>query len=720
MTKPGRRLAAAAALFLLGWIVVPFWSLATLRSVNVQDDIYTSDLLNDRLPARAFVGRSLREGEAPWWMPGIYTGLPALAAVEVAVLYPSNLLLFGAFDPYTAIAWAQLLPLFIAGFGAFLLAREYRLPPEAALLVAGSFSLCGFFVCHLRQLNMVDAACWIPLLYFLVERRLRGAPRPGLAALAAVWALQLLAGHPQISYVTALGVGVLLVVRWRQLDRERQPAAGALAWPIRLLGDPALREVALGVGVGTLVAAAQLLPGLELSRLSHRGGGFSLEEAARYPAPPRSFWTFFLPYVNGDPGRDSYRLPGIFWEQYGYLGLAPALLALFALVAGWRNGKVRLFGAMSLLSYLLVLGPATPLLRLAHAWFPGMAYFRFPTRFLVLVDLGLALLAGFGLAIVLARVRSQRLRAAIAAAVLVVTAIDLWVHQMRQVPLVDRSAWTSPIPTADWLRERVAAPDGPWRYYSLDSTVVHTATFHEAGGWSGDLSPYLRLRSLLQPSFNLLHGFDSPDGYVNLAPRYYEAVWGSDKEPGLVRPSGAAGDDGWRLDPAVALLLRMFNVRYVIAAYPVVSAALRPPVVFPEGFGVQEVVDPLPRAFVVGEAIPVRSDGEALARLRSAALDPERQALVHGAVDLPADAAPSRDVRITQRSHVRMRLEARLERPGLLVVSEGWYPGWEATVDGRKAPLLRANMMMRAVTLPAGEHVVELRFRSPAIRQGFL
>ena len=151
-----------AVIFLALWILPPFWGIATLRTVNIQDDIYASDLWNDRLPTRAFVGASIRRGETPAWMPGIYTGFPSLAQVEVGALYPSNLLLFGLFDPYTAMAWAQLLPLLIGGMGTYLLARELELPIESRLLAAGAFSLCGFLIAHLRQLNMVDAAAWVP------------------------------------------------------------------------------------------------------------------------------------------------------------------------------------------------------------------------------------------------------------------------------------------------------------------------------------------------------------------------------------------------------------------------------------------------------------------------------------------------------------------------------------------------------------------------------
>src|SRR5207237_9803092 len=122
-----RRELGLAVLFLALWILPPFWQIATLRTVNIQDDIFASDLWNDRLPARAFIGESLKRGDSIAWMPGIYTGFPSLAQVEIGALYATNLLLFGLFPPYPAIAWAQILPLAIAGVGAFCLAGELGL-----------------------------------------------------------------------------------------------------------------------------------------------------------------------------------------------------------------------------------------------------------------------------------------------------------------------------------------------------------------------------------------------------------------------------------------------------------------------------------------------------------------------------------------------------------------------------------------------------------------
>jgi hypothetical protein len=138
-----------------------------------------------------------------------------------------------------------------------------------------------------------------------------------------------------------------------------------------------------------------------------------------------------------------------------------------------------------------------------------------------------------------------------------------------------------------------------------------------------------------------------------------------------------------------------------------------------EGVNVYEIATPLPRAFVVGETIPVDSTEEAVKRMTAEDFDPARQAVVEGrSVKLPAGAASSTEVRVVRRSNAALTLHASLERPGLLVLSEGYYPGWRATVDGHAAPVVRTNAMIRGVVLDAGEHEVVFRFRSISVAAG--
>ena len=58
-------------------------------------------------------------------------------------------------------------------------------------------------------------------------------------------------------------------------------------------------------------------------------------------------------------------------------------------------------------------------------------------------------------------------------------------------------------------------------------------------------------------------------------------------------------------------------------------------------------------------------------------------------------------------------------RPAVLRLADLWYPDWKVTVDGKPAPLLRADHALRAVAVPAGEHKIEFRFASRSFTIGF-
>jgi uncharacterized membrane protein YfhO len=67
-----------------------------------------------------------------------------------------------------------------------------------------------------------------------------------------------------------------------------------------------------------------------------------------------------------------------------------------------------------------------------------------------------------------------------------------------------------------------------------------------------------------------------------------------------------------------------------------------------------------------------------------------------------------------------VRLRARLTRPAFVVLSEVYYPGWEAFIDGQPSLLLRGDYIMRVVPVRAGDHAIELRFRPAAFRWGLI
>jgi hypothetical protein len=87
----------------------------------------------------------------------------------------------------------------------------------------------------------------------------------------------------------------------------------------------------------------------------------------------------------------------------------------------------------------------------------------------------------------------------------------------------------------------------------------------------------------------------------------------------------------------------------------------------------------------------------------------------------PPESAPVPGrVEITGFEPNAISLRARVERASFVVVSEVYYPGWEAYVDGVPAPILAGNHILRAIPVAAGEHDIQLRYRPASFRRGLL
>jgi hypothetical protein len=125
---------------------------------------------------------------------------------------------------------------------------------------------------------------------------------------------------------------------------------------------------------------------------------------------------------------------------------------------------------------------------------------------------------------------------------------------------------------------------------------------------------------------------------------------------------------------------------------------------------VYRVPDPLPRAYVV-EGARVAAEPDSYPVLLGPGFDPRREILVTEGAGRPAQPGFSGAARVLGRRSDAVTLEVEANRPGYAVVLDGYSPGWSARVDGVPAEVSRANLLFRAVPVPPGRHIVEMRYR---------
>jgi hypothetical protein len=143
---------------------------------------------------------------------------------------------------------------------------------------------------------------------------------------------------------------------------------------------------------------------------------------------------------------------------------------------------------------------------------------------------------------------------------------------------------------------------------------------------------------------------------------------------------------------------------------------------------IYENLDVLDRAFLVHRGAMAADDEAALAMMRDVSFDPTAEVILsevegsgaEGAV-VAGDVAPvtvEERARVTHYAPERVEIEVTVEAPGYLVLTDAWYPGWEATVDSVPVPIYRADLLFRAVAVRAGNHRVVFAFRPVSLRVG--
>ncbi|MFI5298363.1 MAG: YfhO family protein [Polyangiales bacterium] len=742
LRSPSRDVSLRALLSVC--VIAPYWRLATMRGILATDDVIYSDILSAEFPARVEIGAMIRRGELPSWTNKLCGGYPLHESSAVAD--PLTLATFVPFSPTVALNLFVLATMLIVAHGTFSLARRLGASTAASMLSAIAMANSGYVSSQLKHLTLMATVCWIPTALVLLDHALgpelstrTTEPRVArssrarvrsLALFAAVFGLQWLAGFPQSAHLSGVTYGVFALARsWSRAREDRASSRLAAAH---------LAAAALAALLGLAIGAVALLPMHELGAHSARATGVSYDFATQFPFWPRDALMFVSPFANGQAIDATYFGKGIYWEDYGYVGLLPFALAMVALVRSARSGprtrEMRLVAALAVASFLVVLGPATPVFKVLFHTVPGMDRFRFPTRFLVVTDLMLTLLAGLGLTEVCESVERRWRRSwAISVVAVTVTLADLWWVQSRQNVIVDARAWLSPPKTAQVLAQTDAA-SGAVRIFSPNHIALHTAAFFAAPGWSR-MDPYYRHREVLEPNTNLLYGFSTADCYAGLEPPAVTEMWGDHLTGGmLIDQTMHQEPDHLRVGRAFYRILAMHSVGYVVtpANMKQTHLELLNPLDDTHVYRVRAV---LPRARFTPYGRTVASDEDAERQIVREGFEPTREVLLHDSDPRDSNAAktmapdaepdvvvgpprPRDEVSMVSDRAGDMRLRVKAPSQGWLVVGDTYYPGWEAQVDGVEVPIVRANLSQRAVHVDAGTHQVRMVYRPKPLRIG--
>ena len=336
---------------------------------------------------------ALRQARMPFWNPAIFMGAPMLANSQVGFFYPLNwpVWLFLR-TPYAASA-SILLHIFIAAVGVYLVGCYVLSLSRSAAIVAGAaFAFGGYLPAQVEHINQLQGLAWLPWFLLAVElakKRTRRSWVLSVIAFGALFALQLLAGHTQTTFITGVAILIWIMADWvgQRFIKDIQNRDTGRRMDIKqqtILLSPFSAFVIGGI-LALALAAVQLLPTMQLMRYSSRAGGLPVNEVLSFSLPPHHLANALLPSFG----------QALFSE---YIAFMPLSLFALAFIGGWQwRRRKGVFSALALTfsGLFLALGAYNPVYWLL-ARLPGFSFFRAPARWLVLYALGFSLLAGIG------------------------------------------------------------------------------------------------------------------------------------------------------------------------------------------------------------------------------------------------------------------------------------------------------------------------------------
>jgi hypothetical protein len=595
----------------------------------------------------------------------------------------------------------------------------------------------------------------------MLYRGIRGGKSWSWGAFALIIGLCVLSPHPQLLQYTLLACGAYaLFLAFTTLDG------------VSLTRTVAIRRLAAALGavvVGLAIGAVQYLPVREYVAWSPRAGGLAdYRVATSYAWNPEELLNVYLPQFSGM--LDNY------WGRNGihlhsdYVGVVVLILAGAAFIglrSEPRKKQIIFWSVALVVSLLWSLGSSTPFYQIPYAIIPGTKYFRAPATIFFVGTLAIALLAATGAERFLQRRVSSKyligwsIFAAAIALLASVGGLTSVAESFVDDRLFDRV-----------LANRSDLIAGAWRSFffvavtvGLGVTLLRGKISGKAAAWGLaavmviDLWSIERLYWMFMPRASVIYASDpiiealksepqpsrviafpvqpTPErdvfltGDALMTHRVRQVLGYHGNQIGRYNDIiGNNSEDNRLFSPNA---LQLTNTRYILTNIPELpfignTTMVKGPVRNASGDTVYlyRLNAENPYSWVTPVAVKAPDD-QVLATLlnprfelkRAALFDSSANVTVSQAVQaLPPALGITTSVRHYEPGRVSIDLSAPAPQGSSLVVSENYYPGWTATVDGKPARLGRADYTLIGVELPSGARSVELKFTSPSYQRG--
>ncbi len=758
---------------IIGLVLIFFWKVVLLGQVSIPGDfvvgVYypwldykwgysvgvpvknpiTTDVVSLIYPEQMLGIDLIKIGQWPLWNPHILTGTPLFANLQAAPFSPTNFVYF-LFDKLTAwnlqIAFQHIL----VAFFSYLLLRHWKVSKFGSILGGVAFAFSGFNLIFSQWNGHTLASSFIPLAILFEDKYLKKGKIKDGVLLASTLVFQLLSGYPQTSLYTAIAMIIFWLVKFYK-DRSLEFIKRTISLSFFLV-------FALGL------AAFQILPTVELWGLSQRS--FEPHPFEWAFLPWSKIITFFAPDYFGNHATANYWGPQDYTSNTGYAGVVVFVLATLGLKFLKTKRAVLFLFILSIFS--LILSFPTPLP--VFLWTEDIIGMRAASahRATILFNFGVALLVGFGFDYIWkARAKFKYIFALLLPSLIIagfgafavykflMTQSDPSLFFVRGIAKYKVALRNMVLPAAILITISVAL----WfmaRWEKLKKLGLLLLSFlllFELFRFGWKFTPFSE-RRLIFPTTPILdflisqeqpfrvtgnrvvpvnmrtpYKLDSLEGYETIHPlRISRFLAALNSQKVGTDPVGRYGT----VDNDTSHLLDLVNTKYYLALKRDEKNDPDPEGQIPSRFRTErfslafedkttvvlESKNVLPRAFMVYDWEVIKDDQLILKKL----IDP-KYPFREKVILEEEPGIEKREKGVCQISYGKYEeqesvINVQTDSDGLLFISDAFYPGWKAYIDGKETKIYRADFAFRAIQIPSGKHEVRFVYQPESFFNG--
>jgi membrane protein YfhO len=639
----------------------------------------------------------------PLWDPNSWTGQPLIGQAQPGAAYPLNWLLFWmpldhGWLRQDVLHWWYVLVHYLAGLSCYALCRDLGRSRLASVLGGIVYSLAGY-AAYTDSPQMLHGAVWAPLVFLFLFRAERGERPIANAVLSGFFlGVTWLVGHHQMQIFLSLAAAAMWI--WICARNRRLVLCAAVAF--------------LMTG---LTSAFQTLPAAEYGRQAVRwvgtdepqGLGETVPYAvhAQYAMKPISLLGIFIAGVEHGP-------------YNAFCGVAAFAFAILGAILWWQQRQVRWLATLALCGILFALGGNSVFHGMLYALAPLVEKARVPEAATVLFAIGVATLAGFGLdALRESFTGGPRLAAAwILAGLGAVLALGSLAFYAAKLPMAisdNRLIITAlcAILAAALLAARLSARAASVAAIALVLFELGNVTDYNLATANRATHPYLYKLAEHYDLAAFVRG--SRIVYDTTAIPYNIGDWYGIEALNAYAASVPASL--WQHAVFSERVQDILGIRYYLGVKPQ-RADLQEVFQGRSGVKVFENAKAFPRAWAVHRTLEVADPKQARAMLADPGFDALHSVFFIGQSAPKLASCNDDDVWLSRHEPNRVVIQAAMSCRGMVLLTDTWFPGWKATVDGRSVAIEKAYGAFRGVVVDAGDHTIEMRYRPWSVFTG--